>query len=447
MQIKELHLPDEFVKRTQLILGNEYATFEAALTGAAPVSIRVNNKTGLTPDEEKVSWCDTGYYLKERPLFTADPLLHGGAYYVQEASSMFLSRIVDKYLHEAVNVLDLCAAPGGKSTLLSQYLPENCLLVSNEIVRQRAHILAENLTKWGNPNVIVTNNEPAHLGRLSGFFDAIVIDAPCSGEGMFRKDPNAISEWSVENVQTCVTRQQAIVEDVWDALKKDGILIYSTCTYNREENEENVRWICENLDATILKIADVDENITETDEGYRFYPHKTKGEGFFIAVLQKKSDTPNPTKLKVKEDKKLREMRMPGEIALQLQPSENYRIFESETSIVAFPTQHLHSFLYFRQQFNCLVAGIEMYGRKGKDLIPETQLSLSKALSREKFNTVEVDYTTAIQFLKKETIDLKESPRGYLLICYKNLPLGWVKNIGNRCNNLYPQHWRIRMNL
>lgn len=447
MQIKELHLPEDFVERTRHILGNEYNTFEAALTGAAPVSIRINNKTASSRGDEEVPWCDTGYYLKERPLFTADPLLHGGAYYVQEASSMFLSKIVTQFMSDAVHVLDLCAAPGGKSTLLSQYLPENALLVSNEIVRQRAHILAENLTKWGNPNVIVTNNEPADFGRLSAFFDAIVIDAPCSGEGMFRKDPNAISEWSVENVNTCVARQQSIIEDVWDGLKKDGILVYSTCTYNYEENEENVRRICEEFGAKVLRVADVHESITLTNEGYRFYPHKTRGEGFFIAVLQKTSDTPHAMKPKQKEDKNLREIRIPDDFARQLQPTDAYRFYESDVSVVAFPKEHLNTFLYFRKQFNCLLAGIEMYERKGKDLIPEAQLALSKALNREKFQTVEVGYDTAIRFLKKEAITLQDEARGYLLICYKDLPLGWVKNIGNRCNNLYPQHWRIRMNL
>jgi NOL1/NOP2/sun family putative RNA methylase len=442
-----MNLPNEFVQQTKEILAAEYDTFEAALSGAAPVSVRINTKTNYLPSDEKVPWCDTGYYLPERPLFTADPLLHAGVYYVQEASSMFLSQIVTKYMSDATNVLDLCAAPGGKSTLLSHYLPESSLLVSNEIIRQRSHILAENIIKWGKANAIVTNNEAKDFGKMGAFFDAIVVDAPCSGEGMFRKDPNSINEWSVANIEICVKRQQSIVEDVWDALKNDGILVYSTCTFNSAENEENIRWICENLGAKVLKLDGVDERITVTNEGYRFYPHKTKGEGFFIAILQKTQDTYRQFKPKNKPDKLLREIRNNVALNNLFVPTKEYKFFETENAVFAFPTQHLQTFLYFRTHFQCLLAGIEVYERKGKDLIPTAQLALSKELNQLTINTFESDYTTAIQYLKKESIELNNQPTGYVLITYKGIGLGWVKNIGTRCNNLYPQHWRIRMNL
>src|ERR1035437_5315934 len=265
-----MNLPEAFVINTKKLLGKEYQEFEKALEENPPTSIRVNNKIAYQPSYEQVAWCNSGYYLKERPLFTADPLFHAGAYYVQEASSMFLYQAVKQHFPEAQTVLDLCAAPGGKSTLLSQALKESSLLVSNEIVRSRAYILAENLIKWGNPNIVVTNNDPKDFGRLPGYFDAIVVDAPCSGEGMFRKDPGAIQEWSEYNVTLCAARQKEILSSVWDTLKTDGILVYSTCTFNREENEENVRWICEELGAGLLRI-DLKGNpdITVTDYGYR----------------------------------------------------------------------------------------------------------------------------------------------------------------------------------
>ena len=214
-----MNLPEAFVIRTKKLMGDEYQELEKALETAPPTSVRVNNKIEYQPSTEQVTWCKSGFYLKERPLFTADPFFHAGAYYVQEASSMFLEQAVNQHFPNAKTVLDLCAAPGGKSTLLSQALPETSLLVSNEIIRSRAYILAENLIKWGNPNVVVTNSEPQDFDKLPGFFDAIVIDAPCSGEGMFRKDVGAIEEWSEYNVKLCAERQREIVSSVWDALK------------------------------------------------------------------------------------------------------------------------------------------------------------------------------------------------------------------------------------
>ncbi|MFZ4582866.1 MAG: RsmB/NOP family class I SAM-dependent RNA methyltransferase, partial [Paludibacter sp.] len=298
-----MSLPDSFIARTKQILNDEYNAFEAALSTSAPTSIRVNNKTDYHPSNEIVSHCPNGYYLAERPLFTADTLFHGGAYYVQEASSMFLYQAIKQCFPNANRVLDLCAAPGGKSTLLTQTLPDDCLLVSNEIIHSRAQILAENILKWGNTNVVVTNNEASHFSKLEHYFDAIVIDAPCSGEGMFRKDPNAINEWSLDNVMNCVSRQRDILIDSWDALKPGGILVYSTCTFNREENEENVHWICNELGAEIIKLDIEDDKIVTTDGGYRFYPHRVKGEGFFMAVIRKYKTTIKEQKFKLQLDK------------------------------------------------------------------------------------------------------------------------------------------------
>ena len=440
-------LPKRFVERTKIMLKDEYPAFENALEQAPPTSIRVNDKMDYKPEGEKIPWCEKGYYLNERPLFTADPLFHAGVYYVQEASSMFLSQAVKQYFPNAGTVLDLCAAPGGKSTLLTQFLNDDCLLVSNEIIRSRAYILAENISKWGNPSVLVSNNEPAVFSKLGNFFDAIVVDAPCSGEGMFRKDPGAINEWSENNVILCADRQRKIVGEVWDALKQDGILVYSTCTYNREENEDNVEWICKELGAELLKI-DLNgiNDITETDFGYRFFPHRTRGEGFFLSVLRKNGSTVYSKQYK-QDIKKGTKFVNQSEFPFQLSKSKKWTFINDNNFIRAYESNKLNKFMLLNKHLKCIESGLLIAEIKGKDIIPTTQLALSKMFTCESVESAEVDYNTAIAYLKKEAISLPENKTGYVLIKYKNQPLGWVKNIGNRCNNLYPNNWRIRMNL
>jgi 16S rRNA C967 or C1407 C5-methylase (RsmB/RsmF family)/NOL1/NOP2/fmu family ribosome biogenesis protein len=441
-------LPEAFIKRTQTLPDIDFDTLVNALDTIPPTSIRVNDKMVYQPSDEKVPWCDSGYYLPERPLFTADPLLHAGVYYVQEASSMFLQQAVKQHFPTAGTVLDLCAAPGGKSTLLSQSLPESSLLVSNEIIRSRAYILAENLIKWGNPNVVVTNNEPKDFGQLPGFFDAVVIDAPCSGEGMFRKDSGAIQEWSEYNVKICAERQREILTSVWETLKTDGILVYSTCTYNREENEENVRWICDELGAYLLTInTEGNINITVTDFGYRFYPHKTKGEGFFLSVLRKSSAVYGTIKNKKEDKKGIKFVQKNNVEALTLIDSEKWTIVPEENLIKAYDKTRLNDFMLINRQLKCMHSGLLLGEIKGKDFIPSTAIALSKKLDRNSVEVVDVDYDTAIMFLRKESIFLPDAKRGYLLITYKDQALGWVKNMGNRSNNLYPQEWRIRMKI
>jgi 16S rRNA C967 or C1407 C5-methylase (RsmB/RsmF family)/NOL1/NOP2/fmu family ribosome biogenesis protein len=443
-----MNLPEAFVTRTKKLLGDDFSELENALENAPPTSIRVNDKIKYEPSEEKVFWCESGYYLKDRPLFTADPLFHAGVYYVQEASSMFLEQAVKQHFPNASTILDLCAAPGGKSTLLSQTLPESSLLVSNEIIRSRAYILAENLIKWGNPNVIVSNNEPKDFERLPGFFDAIVIDAPCSGEGMFRKDAGAIQEWSEYNVKLCAERQREIVSAVWDALKTDGILVYSTCTFNRDENEENVKWICDELDAEVLSIdLQGNKDIYQSDLGYRFYPHKTKGEGFFISVLRKKLIQNRTYKSKKIDKKAVKFVTKPEVSLLQLVDSKKRVITIENNQIKAYEKEHLNDYLNLNEELRCLHSGLLLGEMKGLDFIPSANIALSKKLDLISVETVDVDYNTAISFLRKDAILLPNSSKGYILICYKGIGLGWVKNLGNRCNNLYPHEWRIRMKI
>lgn len=441
-------LPEAFTERMRLLLETEYEAFTSSLNEPSPVSIRVNTHKNQLPEHEHVKWCQNGYYLPERPLFTADPLLHAGAYYVQEASSMFLDVIARKYIADAERVLDLCAAPGGKSTLLADALKPDALLVSNEILPQRANILSENMTKWGKSEIVVTNNKPSDFGKLSGYFDAIVIDAPCSGEGMFRKDPNAISEWSIANVKNCVVRQREIVSSVWDALKTDGILVYSTCTYNREENEENIQWICNELGAELI-IVDISdyEGIVQSDFGLRFYPHKVKGEGFFISVLKKKSASGNIKINKITKYKTTNFVNINEFQLIQFKNADKYKYLRIANQFIAFSAKFMDDLLMFQSTFKCYECGLTLGEFKGKDFVPSQRLALSIELESDKIPSIQVDYDTAIKFLKREALETVNAPQGYLLVTYKGNPLGWVKNVGTRCNNLYPANWRIRMNL
>lgn len=446
-----MQLPELFAERMKAMLGADYAAFEQALQSPPPVSVRVNNKLeDYKPSEDKVAWCDSGYYLDERPLFTADPFLHAGVYYVQEASSMFLKHVVKSFLADAVCVLDLCAAPGGKSTLFLESLPDNTLLVSNEIIRSRAQILAENITKWGNPNVVVTNNAPKDFQQFPQFFDAVLVDAPCSGEGMFRKDAGAIQEWSMQNVQNCAIRQKDILQDVWDSLKDNGLLIYSTCTYNREENEEQVAWICSELGAEQIKVdISIFGGIVESDYGYRFYPHQIKGEGLFMAVLRKSSAghaASNSRTNKLRKNTPI--INHTKAYGSQILNSENFEIIEQNNQIRAIPLSHLEVCLRLQNHLNCLINGVLIAEIKAKDHIPAHQFALSKIINSNQFLFYDVDYNTAISYLKRENILLPGTlQRAYVLIRYKQQILGWVKHLGNRTNNMYPQYWRIKMQL
>lgn len=446
-------LPEDFIKRTKTLLGNEFEALQAALAEDAPVSIRLNNdkKNIVAPsDYEPIEWSSAGYYLPERLSFTFDPLFHAGAYYVQEASSMFVEQAIRQHAGNApIRCLDLCAAPGGKSTLLLQTLPEGSLLVSNEVIKSRSNILAENLAKWGNPNKVVCNNDPKQIGKLTHLFDIIVADVPCSGEGMFRKDTDSTGEWSVGNVDLCAGRQRRIISDIWEALKPGGLLIYSTCTYNTEENEDNIKFIVEELGAEALPVeAEPRWKITGalkySNPVYRFLPHKTKGEGFFLAVLRKDDDTIKNLKQKGRKDQKKPATPIPPLAKSVLVGSDN--AFEWNGNYLhSLPESVSSVYGVLKDNLYLLSAGICIGELKGKDLIPSQELALANNLNKEAFPTYEADWETAIKFLKKETMTLPmEIEKGYVLLTYKGYNLGFVKNIGNRANNLYPQEWRIR---
>ena len=353
-----------------------------------PVSVRLNPFKPATlsfPLGDPVPHCKDAYYLNERPNFTLDPLLHAGAYYVQEASSMYLDEIIRKELStvscQLSTVLDLCAAPGGKSTLLRAALPDDVKLFSNEPDRKRANILMENMQKQGHPNVVVTNNYASDYKKSGILFDLILADVPCSGEGMFRKDPATIKEWSIQNVMKCQQLQRTIITDIWDSLRPGGILIYSTCTFNRHEDEENIQWIKDNFEAELV----VPEK--------RFIPGVDRGEGLFMAVLRK----------------------MSTDVTIQSQNLKALRILSDGTNV------------------------------KGERPAPPHAEALSIATPEDKYPRVELSREDALKYLHREVLVLPpETPRGYVIVTYRNLPLGFVKNIGTRANNLYPQEWKIR---
>lgn len=449
-----MKLPQPFIEQTKALLCEEYTNLESALQEESPVSIRVNKtKPFLHNETIEVPWCSSGYYLEERLTFTFDPLFHAGCYYVQEASSMFVEQIIKKYVTQPAVALDLCAAPGGKSTHLRSLLPEGSFLVANEVIRNRSQILAENLIKWGHPDVAVINNDPADFSDLGTLFDLILTDVPCSGEGMFRKDPGAIEEWSPENVTICYQRQRRIIADIWSALKPGGILIYSTCTYNLMEDEENIEWIKKELGAESLSVDVPQEwgitgNLAGTDTPvYRFLPHKTKGEGFFLAALRKLGDDeiqPMRTKSS-KKNKKEKPLEIPQQTKLWLQHPEDFNFERRGDFIVACRKNNAELISLLYQQLRVVHSGIIIGEVKGKDLIPHQSLAMSNELNANKFSSCELTYEQAISYLRKEAIVLDATvPKGYLLLQYKNVPLGFVKNIGNRANNLYPQEWRIR---
>jgi 16S rRNA C967 or C1407 C5-methylase (RsmB/RsmF family)/NOL1/NOP2/fmu family ribosome biogenesis protein len=447
-------LPEKFEQSIRAKLGTDFPAFIASLEEPVPLSIRMNpRKNTVVSTDLPVPWTRYGKYLSVRPVFTLDPLFHGGSYYVQEASSMFLEQALKQSvdLDSALNVLDLCAAPGGKSTHLLSLLSRESLLVSNEVIRARAAILSENIQKWGYPNAMVTNNDPRDFQGLKGFFDVVVVDAPCSGEGLFRKDPAAMFEWSPENVALCCDRQKRIVADVWDSLRENGILIYSTCTYNESENEDNLRWLQENYSIEFIKLAtDPSWGVEEVNIGkihaYRFFPHQAKGEGFFISAIRK-TEAATSSKLKAKKSlagppsKNIRER-------LQSWISPDHFTFYQFGELLFFtPEKKRQEFEFLLSYLKIMYAGTNMATLKHDKLIPDHAVALSVELNREMFPVAEVNDVDAIHYLRRDAITIDGMAIGFTLLTFQQLPIGWVNILANRVNNMYPSEWRIRMGI
>lgn len=450
-------LNPDFTAMVRPAMGEQrYERFLASFDETPSVSIRTNPfKCNGKTEGEQVPWCKEGRWLAERPAFTFDPLLHAGVYYVQEAASMFIDLVVRQLVKVPVTALDMCAAPGGKSTVLRSALPEGSLLFSNEPPGPRARVLAENIQKWGHPDTVVTAAMPEDYRKSGLKFDLILTDVPCSGEGMFRKEEEARSQWTPALVDSCQRLQRSIVEEAWQCLKPGGILVYSTCTFNTKEDEENALWIRHELGGESLEVTtDPQWNITPaliTGEAlpvYRFIPGTSRSEGLFVCIFRKPGDdscTDKGASRKKKKDKKQKPQAKPKDIPTWLCQQTNYAIHAEEDTLKAIPKGWDEIYNQAKAHLRILHAGITLGTFKGKSLIPHPSLALSTARLDSAFPRVDVDYPTAIAYLRGEAICLSpDTPRGFTLVCYGGYPLGFAKNIGSRANNLFPQEWKIK---
>ena len=402
--------------------------------------------------DRKVPWSTNGFYLTERPSFTSDPLFHAGAYYVQEASSMFLEEVVKQTcdLSTPLKILDLCAAPGGKTTLLQSLISAESLLVSNEVIKARVNILSENCTKWGGANVVVTNNDPTDFQRLPGFFDVIVVDAPCSGSGLFRKDPKAINEWSINNVALCSLRQQRILSDILLSLKPGGILIYSTCSYSTAEDEAICDWLSgfSNQLAGVSLQLSIEWNIVETTSpihnvcGYRFYPDKLKGEGFFIAAFKKENIATGIKEIRLKNKPIMAGKPEMEVIQPMIKNAGSLSFFKWQDDIIAVSAAVLNDVFILQSVLYLKKAGVSIGKIILNELIPDHAFALSDLVAADVV-AFETDLATALQYLRRNDIDVQTNYKGWALIKYKHAALGWIKVLPNRINNYYPKEWRI----
>ena len=389
-------------------------------------------------DAGQVPWCADGRYLKERPQFHLDPLVHAGAYYVQDAASMVVQQIFAELRGpESVRVLDLCAAPGGKSTCIAaESMREGDILVSNEVIRSRATILAENMTKWGRADVVVTNDEPQRFAGLEGYFDILLADVPCSGEGMFRKDAGSIDQWSPDNVALCAARQRKIVADAWPSLKTGGILLYSTCTFNNAENDGNAGWICSELGAEMLPL-EVAQQALRTAYGLQFIPGTTRSEGLYIAALRKTADE-RCVRLKLPK----LQARAVCDFA---KDADCFRVATSAGDMVkAYPVGLAAEIMALEGRLGVIRSGVAVASVKGRDLVPTAAIALSCHLNEKTFPCEMLSAGDALKYLRLEPLAFPHAPKGFILLGYEGIPLGFVKNLGSRTNNLFPSAWRIR---
>lgn len=495
-------LPPDFEKLAIESLGDEVASglFLAIGEGRELTSIRLNVSKIANPQDldfkdnlsGPVKWCTNGFYLKVRPQFTLDPLFHAGGYYVQEASSMYMELVkqgierdaacdTERFFGKSLKVLDLCAAPGGKSTHLASLLGEDSLLVANEVIKSRATILADNIAKWGVSHVMVTNNDPKDFASFGELFDLVVADVPCSGEGLFRKDSGAVKEWSLANVRLCSERQQRIVSDVWPVLKQGGYLVYSTCTYNHYENDDNLKFIVEELGGEVVKMEIPPDSgiISTSGGGLQFVPGLVEGEGQFVALIRK---TEGGEICREAGRRSVKVIRKNGAVNQKYNGKHSGKNTEKSTGrqkntnslrnkicelghlvlpavqgefVKGYPQVLAEEILFFETRLRTVLSGVAMGSVKGDDFIPHADMALSGMMQRvigermelDGLRVVEVNKGDALKFLAKEPLVFEGVPNGYLLLVYHGLGLGFVKNLGNRSNNLLPVARRIRMSI
>lgn len=447
----------DFVSILQESFGEDTAKKVIEALGSDPaVSVRYNpSKPVEIKETDTVAWSPYGRFLESRPVFTLDPLFHAGCYYVQDSSAMFVGHIARQTFHlfenlgRPVRVLDLCAAPGGKTTDLAASLRQtfggSFILVANEVMRQRSGVLADNVSLWGDPNVLVCSVDPRAFAGLGPFFDIIVADVPCSGEGMFRKDQLAVQQWSLDTVALCEARQRRIIADVWPSLCEGGVMVYSTCTFNVRENDGNVRWIAENLDAEPMSFdikTETSDGVIPTELGFSLVPGMVRGEGQYCAALRKTSGKP-ASQIKSGKPAKGSKIQVPQAESLLGIP---VTLSMKGDLVIAIP-ENISAEASALSVLKPLRTGVAVGTLKGKTLVPDSDIALCSAISEDAFPKVDVDRATALSYLHRDTIVLPGAPTGFVLVCYQGHPLGFVKNLGNRCNNLHPQDRRIRMDI
>ncbi len=448
------NLPEKFISNIRTLLKEESEYFFSSLLQPPTTSIRLNPLKPAEynfPLDQPISWCSHAYFLNQRPSFIADPLFHAGAYYVQEASSAIIQTIINQIKqvnNGPLNVLDLCAAPGGKSTAALSALDNDDVLVANEVIKSRVTALEQNLMKWGRMNVVITNNDPEQFLDLPSFFDVILVDAPCSGEGMFRKDANAIEEWSEDHVTICSMRQRRILSQIVNSLKPGGILIYSTCTFNQVENEENVSWLINHhaLQPYSLNIdypQIVNTKLNNQVEALRFYPHKTKGEGLFLAVLQAPLSQNNQWMNKPKASKfEILPNSSVKQVSRWLNTNFELEWINVNGIITAFPKALINNLHTLVKYLNVKYIGTPVGELMKNKFLPQHALALSVHLSND-IPKLELNYNQAIRYLKKDHLDVHLNKTGIVLATFQNLGLGWGNMLPNRLNNYLPSNWRI----
>lgn len=444
-------LPPDFLGQMEALLP-DFSAFKAAFNTPPPTSIRLNPfKVADTQLTDAVPWCQQAYYLSQRPSFTLDPRFHAGAYYVQDASCMLLEAALKQLELQPQRILDACAAPGGKSTHLASLFPDS-LIVANELIRSRARILADNLSAWGSGNVLVSRNDPNDFAQLPEFFDLIVVDAPCSGEGLFRRDPKASAEWSAHHVVFCQQRQERILNALWPALKSGGILIYCTCTYNTKENRQALKALhiqgAEMLNLKADPHWGVDTTAHQDIPGWQAYPHRLRGEGFYLTAVRK----PEPPMPRIAQSRSKPKQHKQSKTGLSPQESQEIQSWlqgqwcfnECKDEIVAWPA-HWQADRALLQKLDLLQAPLACAERKGKHLRPSHSLAQSIFFKKEAFPQAELTQEAAIAYLQGEALFQLPVPQGYVLLRSQGFALGWGKQTTAQANNLYPPRLRIRM--
>lgn len=444
-------LPKAFTELMRQRLGEDAERLFEALDTDPAVSIRLNPaKPASTFDGEQVGWCPWGRYLEERPQFTLDPMLHGGAYYVQEASSQFVAHLLSNLDLKGARVLDMCAAPGGKTTIYSTLTGREGLVVANDINHGRAMALADNVQRWGMGNVVVTCNEPSHIGAFTHWFDVVAVDAPCSGEGMFRKMEEARTEWTASSPEQCAMRQREILEEAWKVLRPGGTLLYSTCTFNPTEDEGVVEWLMSEYGdelETSDRVETMDEwGIVRSDIGpwqcFHFYPHKSRGEGFFAAIARKRDGVARRSMPKAR--RKLFTQPAKGDIReLERWVTDGHSFRMVGDDIYAYNANVVDDVITISEYLSVIYSGVAM-GRIFKQrLKPEHALALYVGLNRDVVPVVNVSLGDAQDFLRRQDIAASQFEEGINVVAYEGVPIGFVKRIGARCNNMYPKDLRI----